>query len=75
MEFISWQEWYRRNKGLKPLNEITCDYNVFCNQYYSYNEYQTCTSMLGSETQYLLQENRKEILQENGFNIIWQINQ
>ena len=75
MQYISWQEWHRNWKDNKSLNEITSDYNYFLYQYESYEQYEASIRRLGSETQFLLQENRQYILQENGDKIIWLINQ
>lgn len=72
MNFITWQQWYSQWKDKKPLNEITADYNFFVYQYESYEQYEACIRKLGSETRYILQENRKNILQQNGFKLIWQ---
>ena len=73
MKEISWKEWYEMYKDKKPLNEITCDYNLYCQQY---DDYWKCLFLQGSggveeETiqplsGYLLQENRDYLLQENG---------
>jgi hypothetical protein len=71
MQEISWKEWYESHKGKKPLNEITCDYNLYCLQYESY---QQCLWLLGNgDTFFILQENDEFLLQENGDRLIWQI--
>lgn len=73
MQYISWQEWYKTWKDKKSLNEITSEYNCFLYQYQTYEQYEACIRKLGSETQYLLQENRSNILQQNGDKIVWLI--
>lgn len=72
MKEISWQEWYKLHKDKKPLNEITCDYNLYCQQY---DDYWKCLWLQGSETAFILQENNDFLLQENGDKIIWLINE
>lgn len=71
MKEISWQEWYKLHKDKKPLNEITCDYNLYCQQY---DDYWKCLWLQGSETAFILQENNDFLLQENGDKLIWLIN-
>ncbi len=73
MQYISWQDWYSKWKDKKPLNEITSDYNCFLYQYQTFEDYENCNTRLGSETQYLLQENRSNILQQNGYKLVWLI--
>jgi len=72
MKEISWQEWYKLHKDKKPLNEITCDYNLYCQQY---DDYWKCLWLQGSETAFILQENNDFLLQENGDKLIWLINE
>jgi len=72
MKEISWKEWYDMYKDKKPLNEITCDYNLYCQQY---DDYWRCLFLHGSgDTNFILQENDNFLLQENGDKLIWQIN-
>lgn len=72
MKEISWQEWYKLHKDKKPLNEITCDYNLYCQQY---DDYWKCLWLQNSgDTNFILQENNDFLLQENGDKLIWLIN-
>ena len=72
MKEISWKEWYDMYKDKKPLNEITCDYNLYCQHY---DDYWKCLWLQGSgDTYFILQENGDFVLQENGDKLIWQIN-
>ncbi len=73
MQYISWQDWYSKWKDKKPLNEITSDYNCYIYQYETYEQYEHCLRKLGSETRYILQQDRNDILQQNGFRLVWQI--
>jgi len=69
---ISWREWYDTYKDKKPLNEITCDYNLYCQQY---DDYWRCLWLQGNHTNFILQENDDFLLQENGDKLIWLINE
>lgn len=72
MKEISWKEWYQIYKDKKHLNEITCDYNLYCQQY---DDYWRCLWLQGSgDTHFILQENGDFLLQENGDKLIWLIN-
>ena len=71
MKEISWKEWYDMYKDKKPLNEITCDYNLYCQQY---DDYWKCLWLQNGNTNYILQENGDYLLQENGDKLIWLIN-
>ena len=71
MKEISWKEWYDMYKDKKPLNEITCDYNLYCQQY---DDYWKCLWFQNNNSNYILQENGRYLLQENGDKLIWLIN-
>ena len=75
MKEISWKEWYSTFRDKQPLNEITRDYNLYCQQY---ENYWNCLWTRGSSgstitTQplsgFLLQENGDYLLQEDGSRI------
>jgi hypothetical protein len=74
MEFISWQKYYSEWKDKKPLNEIVANYNLWIYQYEIY-EQSLWLQKGGDETYFILQENDKFLLQENGDKLIWLINE
>jgi hypothetical protein len=63
MKEISWKEWYDMYKDKKSLNEITCDYNLYCQQY---DDYWKCLWLQNNNSNYIPQENENYLLQENG---------
>ena len=74
MEFISWQKYYSEWKDKKPLNEIVANYNLWVYQYETF-EQSLWLQKGGVETYFILQENDKFLLQENGDKLIWLINE
>ena len=74
MEFISWQKYYSEWKDKKPLNEIVANYNLWVYQYETF-EQSLWLQKGGFETYFILQENDKFLLQENGDKLIWLINE
>lgn len=74
MEFISWQKYYSEWKDKKPLNEIVANYNLWIYQY-EIHEQSLWLQKSGDETYFILQENDKFLLQENGDKLIWLINE
>ena len=74
MEFISWQKYYSEWKDKKPLNEKVANYNLWVYQYETF-EQSLWLQKGGVETYFILQENDKFLLQENGDKLIWLINE